>query len=352
MAKIPDDIKAGMKQLSEVTKIPTKDLLAQLKEFINTDENIIAMGDNEEAKEFKIRYAWALLYRQHSMTGNAVDYCIRVINSPNPRKIKVKGDDTYVGDLVALARPITKNDSGKEELGDVQYAAGTFWRDGAKNLGNLERNKVYRTKVIVKDNAWGINITSDRAMFTETDDKIPEFKKFYEKEIHPNLESLVITINSMDLHESENNTDIRILEATVIESEVGESSSTGREFGRYAVMDSSVVGGSYTIFVSPEEVEWAQGSIIRFGGTVSVNQDTGDIRWNNHFTVPTKFAMPKKITVKSVGKEEVDVDDLDDDMDDDIDEEAETTTKKETPKKQKEKAEKEENDEEDGDYEI
>ena len=39
MAKIPDDIKAGMKQLSEVTKIPTKDLLAQLKEFINKKAN-------------------------------------------------------------------------------------------------------------------------------------------------------------------------------------------------------------------------------------------------------------------------------------------------------------------------
>jgi len=342
MAKIPDDIKSAMKQLSEHTKVPSKDLLAQMKELLKTDETILAMGDEEEKKEFKIRYAWALIYRQYSMTGNAVDYVVRVVNVPRPRQIKVKGEPTYVGELIAIARKVNRNESGDEELGEPTYAAGTFWRDGAKNLEKLEKGKVYRSKLIETEYCWGVGITSDRATFTESKDDIPKFDDFYKSEIEPNLKSYLVTIGSMDIHASETTTDLRIIEATVIGAEVGVGSNN-KEYGRYDIMDSSVVGGSYTIFVSPEEVEWAKGSILRFGGTVQHNQDTGDTRWTHHFIKPTKYAMPKSIVVKAVGKEEVDID-----LDDEEDEEP----VKKPAKKSANKKEETESAEEEDDFEI
>lgn len=344
MAKIPDDIKDGIKQLSDVTEIPTKELVQQLKSIIETDENIQAMGDSEKEEEFKIRFAWALLYRQHSMTGNAEDFYLTPINVPRPRRIEVKGEPTYVGDLVALVQKIEKDEKGNEQLSDVTYGAGTFWRDGAKNLSKLEQGNVYKTKLIGKKNDWGITISSDRATFTKANHKMPDFDSFYKEQIEPL--DIDITLGSMDLSGSNNETEIRTMQVTVIESDVGKSAA-GREYGRYVVMDSSVMGGNFAIFVSPEEVVWSQGSILKFGGTIQINEDTGEIRWTNHFIVPTDLAMPKEITVKAVGGEEVDVSKPEESK-----EEKPKEKSKEEPKEEPKKKGEKPKEDDDGDFEI
>ena len=136
-------------------------------------------------------------------------------------------------------------------------------------------------------------------------------KEFYKKEIEPT--DINITLGEMDLNKSETSTDIKVLTGTVIEAEVAESTD-GHQYGRYNIMDESNVGENFAIFVAPEDVCWMQGSVLKFGGTISIDEKTGKVRWNNQFIIPTPIAMPKEISIKPVTekKETVDID-LDDD---------------------------------------
>jgi len=330
MAVVPSDIQEGIKKLSEAVDIPVKSLMERLKEIISTDETIQTM----EKDDFKIRYAWALLYREHSMRGKTTDCYIMPICPTRVREIKMKGEKTAVGDMTALVQKIEKDEDGNQTVGEVQYGSGTFWRDGAKHLEALEPGKVYKSSLIINDNSWGVSITSDRAGFAPVNEKMIDFKEFYEKEIKP--KDIGITIGEMDLNKSETTTDIRVVEATVIESEVGETADK-REYGRYTIMDDSVIGSNFAIFVSPKDVKWSQGSILIFGGTIDIDEKTGAVRWSNHFILPTDLALPKEIVVKPVTsekKEEIDIS------------EPEEPPKEEEPKEEKEESK------EDEDFEI
>jgi hypothetical protein len=114
----------------------------------------------------------------------------------------------------------------------------------------------------------------------------------------------------MDLNKSDNGTDIKVVQATVIESDVGEKE--GKEYGRYVIMDDSLVGSgsNFAIFVAPKDVVWLQGSIILFGGTIDIDKE-GAVRWNNQFILPTELAIKKEFTVKPVSEkmESVDIGD-------------------------------------------
>jgi len=302
MATIPADIQEGIKKLSEAVEVPTKSLVMRLKEIVDTDDTIKTM----EQDDFKIRYAWALLYREYSMTGKAVDFYLTPISCPRVREITLKGDKTFVGDVTALVQKIEKAVEGAERvLGPVTYASGTFWRQGAKNLSGLMKGKVYKTALIAKENKWGITISSDRAGFAEVEHKMPDFKEFYSKEIEP--KSVQITIGEMDLNKSDNGTDIKVVQATVIESDVGEKE--GKEYGRYVIMDDSLVGSgsNFAVFVAPKDVVWLQGSILLFGGTIDIDKE-GAVRWNNQFILPTDLAIKKEFTVKPVSEKEEAVD--------------------------------------------
>jgi len=302
MAQIPTDIQEGIKKLSEAVEVPTKSLIQRLKEIIDTDETIKTM----EKDDFKIRYAWALLYREHSVGGKTTDFILTPICSPRVREITLKGDKTFVGDLSAIVQKIEKDESGKIIYKPHQYASGTFWRQGAKNLIGLAVGKTYKTSLITKENGWGVTISSDRAGFVPVDQKMPVFKEFYDAEIKPR--NVQITIGEMDLNKSDNSTDIKVIQATVIESDVGEKE--GREYGRYVIMDDSLVGSgsNFAVFVDPKDAIWLQGSILLFGGTIDID-DKGAVRWNNQFIIPTELAMKKEYVVKPVSEkmEEVDI---------------------------------------------
>jgi len=320
MAKIPKDIQDGLKKLSEAKKVPVETLLARLKEIIESDESISVM----ENDDFKIRYAWAILYREYSSSGVTTDYFLKPISYPRVRGLTLKGENTFVGDIACLIQEIGEDEEGNEVLGEVQYAAGTFWRDGAKNIENLTPGKVYRTSLIGKEKSWGVEITSDRATFGKVEHKMPTFEDFFNKEISD--KDINIGIGEMDLNKSESPTDIKIIEATIIDDAVGERDD-GSEYGRYSVMDDSIAGSSFTIFLHPNDIIYSQGSIVKFGGTIDIDKK-GTVRWTNHFQMPTELSMKRELVVKPVsgGKE---VADLSDDEPKETKEEKSKETKKE-----------------------
>lgn len=334
MAKVPKDIQDGIKQLSEKISIPIGSLVERLKEIKETDETIQSM----EKDDFKIRYAWAILYREHSLGGKSDDFYIMPICKPRANERNIKGEMTFVGDMAALVQSIETDENDKVSLGSVQYAAGTFWRLGAKNIADLEIRQVYKASLVATENSWGITITSDRTGFAKVKHKFPAFEEFYEKEIEPKLD--VIDIKDLDLNVSETTTDVKIIEATVVDSVVAEKD--GRTYGRYLIMDNSVMGANYAIFVAPEDVIWEQGSVLKFGGTIDIDKKTSQPRWKNHFIIPTELALKKEATVINIKAEEVEIN-LD--TDDEVKEEVET--KKPEAKKKEEKTETKEQESED-----
>lgn len=338
MGTVPKDIQDGITKLGEKVGIPVESLVERLKEIIETDESIQAM----EKEDWKIRYAWAILYREHSMAGKAEDFFIMPICKPRAREAQIKGETTYVGDMAALIQKIEKDKEGNITLGDVTYAAGTFWRDGAKNMLGLISGRVYKASLIATENSWGMTITSDRTGFIKVKEKMPTFEEFFEKEIKP--KDVMISIDAMDLNGSESQTDIRVIEATVIESIVAEKG--GRTYGRYLIMDNSVMGANQAIFVAPEDVIWEQGSLLQFGGTINIDEKTSQIRWTNHFILPTDLAEKKEVIIVPIKTEEIDIDlETDKELSEEVEKETKEEPKdeEEIKEKPKEKAEVKEN---------
>ena len=328
MTKIPNDIVEGIKKLSETHDTPVKSLVERLKQIKDTNENIKTM----EKEDFKIRFAWAILLKETTASGN--DFYIMPICRPRVREITSKGEKTQVGDVTGLIQKITKNEEGKKTLGEVQYAPGTLWRDAASNLKLVETGKVYKTSLIAKENSWGTTVTSNNTSFIQSDFKMKSFKEFFNEEIK--LLNPMITIEEMDVQKSETNTDIKIIKATITEADVRERPD-GSIYGYYDITDESVIGTkNLRIFVDTKDVIYEQGSIVLFGGTIDID-DEGRIRWSHQFQIPTKDAERKDVIIKppkSTVSEEIDLD-----LDIDLDEEIKTETKKEKVVEKKETVE-------------
>jgi len=322
MTSVPDDIKNNILKLAKINDEDPKVLMGRLKEIMETDETIKAMKEFEH----KIRFAWAKLYSEFSLSGDVKPCYIRPIAQPRPRKIEIKEEPTWVGELICVAQLIEKDDDGKETLGDPMYCAGTLWRDGAKLLNKLEKDKVYKSMLQFKENSWGATISASKTRFVEVKDghTLPTFEDFYNK--HIDDKPLKITINEMTINKAKHETDIRTMEVTVVEAEVGEGKD-GNEYGRFTIMDESILGGNFTIFVAPEDLIWAQGSMLIFGGTI--NDDKGVERWNNHFILPTDMAMSREVEVKTTQKNAIDL----------SDDKPKEEEKKEEPEKKEEKKE-------------
>jgi len=342
MANIPPDIQDGIKKLSEKADVPVNSLLKRLKEIIDTDESIQSM----QKPDFKIRYAWAILYRENAVTGKTVDVYFEPTCHCRARDIQVKGEPTTVGDIAGLIQTITEDENGKKVLGEVEYASGTFWRTGAKNIHNLLVGKVYKSSFIIKENSWGKTISSDRAGFTEVDHKMPTIDEFYATDLKD--KDFDITIGEMDLNLKETTTDIRIVTATVVDATVAESAD-GDEYGKYVLMDDSIAGSYFTIFVDPRDVLYEQGSIIKFGGTGELDKKE-KIRWTHQFQIPTDVSMPRELNVKPVtGKQ----DEVDLSLGDDEQTKKEEPTATPEPEKTEEtKTEKKETSDEEINFEI
>lgn len=304
MAKIPDDIIEGIKKLAETSGTPVKTLLERLKKIKETNENIKTM----EKDDFKIRFAWAVLLKEFTSSGN--EYYIRPICYPRVRETVSKGEKIKVGDLTALIQKINKKEDGTISLGKVQYGSGTFWRDAAKNMETLEVGKVYKASLIANENSWGSTITSNNTLFVPADFKMNSFREFFDENIKP--QNPMITIEEMDMSKSDTPTDIKIIKGTITESDVRKRND-GSEYGYYDVTDNSVLGTkNQRIFVDTKDVLYEQGSIVLFGGHIAFD-DEGKIRWTHHFQIPTKTSEKKEIKIVPPKADEIDVDlDLDD----------------------------------------
>jgi len=291
--EIPKDIQEMLKKLSENSDVSIENLRKELKEIFQTDATVQSIPNFIT----QIRYASGKLYRKYTKKGDISEFYVMPISTPSFRKTHdKKGEDLCVGNICALVRKISKGDDGKETIDDTLYAYGTLWRDGAKNLKNLENGKVYRSTLTSNPKKWGTVLSSDDATFIEIRDGnklMPSFKKFYAEEIKP--KETEIFISDIERFGSDSETDIRTLDTVVIDSRTGETQDY-REYGLYLVVDDSNVGKeSFSIFVSIEDVVWTQGSKLIFGGTIDVNGDKP--RWNHHFLLPIE-GVPREITVK------------------------------------------------------
>lgn len=295
MVKVPEDIQENVKKLAEKMGVPVTTLTGRMKEIMEEDKSIT--GNSEKEKEFKIRFAWGVLYNEFSSRGNVTDCYIMPIITPRANERKIKGDMTWVGDCAALVQTLKKDDKGNVEKGEIQYAQGTFWREGAKNIVKMEKGKVYRANLIVNESksGWGLTVTTDRGTFLPVDDVKFDWEKFFNESILSR--DITITLGELDLNKSEDNTDIRLVQVTVSDADVRKSEK-GNIYGYYDVMDDSIIGSNYRFFVDPKDVCWMVGSILYFGGIIQINDDTGEPVFRVQFVYPTKMAMSAEYSLK------------------------------------------------------
>ena len=323
---LPKDIAVGINKLAEAVEKDKKDLLGEMKEIIRTDESIQKM----ENKEAKIRFAWTILASRYS-SGGGKTYYIKVLSTPQVRKIP---SGRLVGDLACMAKEVTETDEG-EELGDLCYAVGTFWRDAAKTLRPLERGKTYKATVASKEQKRGISIFGNNPVFEEAECDFPDEKTFFEEVITNDNNYKEIYVNEMDIHEGKFDTDCRILRLTVLKAEEGENDRG--EFAYYEVVDDSILGHSTKrIYVDPADLTHGQSSVLYSIGKISIGKEEKVI-WNHHFFVP-EISYERVVETKAVADDAVDMDDLD---------EEEEQEEKKTKKSEKEEEPEEEDEEED-----
>ena len=316
MAKIPEDIKAGIEALSKKKDVPIKDLLAKLKEIIEEDENLKAM----ENDNFKIRVAWAALYKEYS-SSQGQECLISPLLHCNTRYIRIKDENTAIGDISALVKPL-KNEKGEEiEYNSPdegwQYAAGTLWRDAAKNIKDLEVGKVYQTTVILsttyspgkdrkrKERDWGLGIIANNATFKPTKEKAPDFKKFYEDNIEDNKE--MMDLCDADVNESAHDTDIRIVRIQIMDEDFGERED-GSEYAYYDIMDNTIAGETRRFFIDKRDYKYMQGSVLLAGITVvntAKDEEEPKFRLNPQWFIPEiaeeiSFEEPQSVDTEEI----------------------------------------------------
>ena len=306
---VPKDIVENLKKLATAKNIPFDTLKQRFKEIYMTHETVVAL-DNAEAKA---RVAWAILASQFVTRGRANRYQVYVISKSDPRKVIVKGEPAYVADVYTLAKNL------EDENSKIEYAVLTLWRDAALKAKNLEPGKVYEAELIEFKQKWGLNLTSNETEFIEVNGEFPSIEEFYKKEIEPL--GVKVTLAEADLNKSEFVTDIREIEATVLTSDVRVSATDNREFGIYTVIDDTyfdmMADGrvrGMTIWCNPDQVKWDTGSILKFIGTIDVD-DNGEPRMFCHFILPTKLAIKKEIVKKEIegGQEAIDINKLPED---------------------------------------
>jgi hypothetical protein len=334
MANLPDDVMENLKRLSEEVEVPMRDLVKKMGEIIKNDETIQSMKE----REHKIRFGFAILYREYSMVGKTTDVYLMPVSTPQVRAIKMKGENTYVGNVQGLMKIIPGKDDDEVDVEDKwEYAAGTFWREGAKEAEEMERGKVYHCKLRLTDNDWGKGISIDQGPFKKVDDvEAPDIEEFFKDEIADR--DIEINIGEIDLNESENETDIFMFEGTIIGSNVSDRAD-GSSYGMYNIMDYSIAGNQATVFLHPDDVEWAQGSVCNFIGTIQVRKNDKTHRWQNHLVVP-KIGIPREVSIPEPEKETVDID------------EAEPTDEEKEEKKETKKSDKKEDSKKDDDDDI
>jgi hypothetical protein len=208
-----------------------------------------------------------------------------------------KGEKMWLGEFSALVQRITKDKEGNTILEEPTYGAGTLFRDAAKNLQLIEAGKVYKTTFSFKEGENGYVLSSDKANFTEAKYKFPNTFKTYFNDTLKNR-NIDITLGDIDLNKSKDPTDIRVLTVTAFDYDTGKTAD-GREFGYYDVMDDSISGNNFRIFLNPVDIKYEKGSLLNIGIRIDTDKKE-EIRTSPHFIVPTELAEVRDLTTTTV----------------------------------------------------
>jgi len=291
---IPDDLKERLKKLSEASGIAPKSIMQRLKEILDTDEKIAAM----DKAEFKVRYAVALLLREQVSTGRTTDFYIMPLLHTRCRE--VKSDSKYVGDIAGLVKKIETDEDGKVVEGDVEYGAGTIWRDGAKQLEKLEKGKVYKGSFVAEKNSWGWELGGNNPGFVEVENiKFPNIEDFYKSEIEPMGQDAVLA--DLDMSQSQNSTDIHILTVTILDGDIRERPDH-TEYGFYDISDDSFISSEkgvrgQRLFLDPRDIELETGCSVKVGVNIEMRNER--IQLTPHFIIPIGTIQKKIFEPKS-----------------------------------------------------
>ena len=332
MGVIPDDIKSGLQNLAKTKKMEVKILVNELKEIIASDETIKVMPPEQE--EFKIRYAWALLCRSYTGSGQVSPVYIKAFSKPRYGKTKA-GKGRL--DLFAMVRRVTKDADENEVIGEIELGAGTLWEKAAEAAAKISKDKVYKVSLKTVDAKaqvgetliTGVELSANDATFIETTETaFPSNKEFYTSYIEPKEKDIKIDLDELDLHRKTSRIDIRVFKAMIIDYRVGVSAVTNREYGQYIVTDDSLLGGglveenkenakpgnpgNFMFYLDPADVEMEKGVVMKYVGTVNYNKNKDRDGWDFFFAIPVGTAVKRKIEVKQEEKEteSVDVDAL------------------------------------------
>ena len=303
---IPDDLKARLKKLVEASGITKEAVLERLKDIMDTDEKIATMDKDE----FKVRYAVARLLKEQVSSGNTTDFYIMPTLHASHRNIK--SDSKYVGNIAGLVKKIETEEDGTIIEGDVEYGAGTIWRDGAKQLDKLIKGKVYKAAFIAEKNSWGWDLGGNNPGFAEVEDvKFPTIEEFYTKEIEPMGNDVVLS--DMDMDQSKNFTDVKILNITILDGDVAERPDHS-EYGYYDMNDDSFINKKKGIqgqrlFLDVRDVELETGCKAKVGCHIIVRNKKLNI--TPHFIIPVGNIQKKIFEPKSESPQDtVDPNDL------------------------------------------
>jgi len=330
MAEIPEDIKSGLKNLATSSKVEPKVLVEELKQIMANDDTIKAMP--AEQAEFKIRYAWALLCRRHTMTGQTSQMFLRPFSKPRGGKTKA---GKMRADVFAVIKRITNDDEGNPIPGKPELAAGTLWEKAGEAATKISTGKVYKVSLSTKEvkatpdggatTIEGIELGGNDATFIETTEvAMPTNEEFYKEYLEPKEKNLLIQLDEMDLHNRANRIDIRVIKAMIIDYRTGERADK-TEYGQYVVTDDSMLGGgeggkpgSYTFWIHPEDVIHEKGVTLKCVGAVNYDKNKNIARWDYFFSIPVGVGVKRKIESKQPEKktETINPDELEDSEDD------------------------------------
>jgi len=328
---IPKSIVDRLEKLSAATQISTGELVKQMKEIIESDPAIQAMTN----KEHQIAYASTLLVRRYSMTGGAKEMYLRPLSKPRARLTKSQGQMKYVGGLYALVKLIERGKDGNEQVGEVQYAAGTIWEKAADKMRTLDPSKVYKTSFRVTDAKNGLELGGNDATFVEVDQPMPTKEEYYKEHIEGEIPNLITSLDDLKINNRDDQTDIRIVKGTVLDATSGTSDKMG-EYGRYAITDDSFIGKeNFPMWVHPEEVFYGISSELYFIGTANVDSRDPEnpiARYDCHFVMPAGFTITREEEPTPIAKEseEVSLDEINEALDEEP---------KEAPKEEEKPAE-------------
>ena len=309
---LPADIKENLSNLSKRLKVAPTVLVEELKKLISEDAAIIAMTNKEQ----KIRFGWTLLASRYVGGGKGTDLYITPFSIPRARKTKT---NKHVLHIAAMVRLIGTDDEGKEEIGDVELAAGTIWESAAEKSQYMIPGKTYKTSLNTTTVEGGIELGGNDATFIEVDEpKFPTVEKFFADKIEPIIPEIKINLGELDMNARQNFLDIRFVEAMVYDADTGVSGPTNAEYGKYALSDNTLLGdakkpGNHPFWVHPKDVKYDKGSTLKVVFTVNYDSDKEIARTDVFFTLPGKPAYDRVIRSKEVGQEAVDMS-LEDDL--------------------------------------